>query len=38
VQDSLIKNDKEQAFYWLGKMGLAIDLYRIEIGGERKNG
>lgn len=37
IEESLNKNDKEKALYYLGKMVLAIDLYRIEIGGRREN-
>lgn len=38
IEESLNKNDKEKALYYLGKMVLAIDLYRIEIEGEKRNG
>ena len=37
IEESLNKNDKEKTLYYLGKMVLAIDLYRIEIGGRREN-
>lgn len=37
IQESLIQNDTEKIFFYLGKMALAIDLYKIEIGGRREN-
>lgn len=37
IEEGLNKNDKEKALYYLGKMVLAIDLYKIEIGGKREN-
>lgn len=35
IEESLNENDKEKALYYLGKMVLAIDIYRIEVGGKQ---